>query len=96
MPILRKEAKDDILSAHEWYERQRAGLGRAFVLEVGRTLDAVVENPAAYAQCYRSVRRALCRRFPYAIYFISRNSEVVVLAVLHQRRHPASWLRRSS
>jgi toxin ParE1/3/4 len=94
MLILSREAEQDVRSAFEWYEDQRENLGRAFMAEVDRALEAVQERPEAYLQCYKFVRRALCKRFPYAIYFVLKNSDVVVLAVLHQRRHPASWRKR--
>lgn len=94
MLILRKEAEEDIRAAYDWYEHQRPGLGRAFLIEIDRILGGVEERPDAYVQCFKSVRRALCMRFPYAIYFIHKNSNIMVLAVLHQRRHPASWQTR--
>jgi plasmid stabilization system protein ParE len=39
-------------------------------------------------------RRALVRRFPYAIYFHAMSDEIVVLAVIHSRRHPRHWQSR--
>jgi plasmid stabilization system protein ParE len=40
------------------------------------------------------VRRALVGRFPYAIYFRATPNEIVVLAVIHGRRHPRRWQSR--
>jgi hypothetical protein len=34
------------------------------------------------------------RRFPYAVYFSTRESEIVVVAVLHQRRSPSALDKR--
>ena len=39
-------------------------------------------------------RRALLRRFPYAVYFTVDREELVVLAVLHVARDPSEWQRR--
>jgi plasmid stabilization system protein ParE len=39
-------------------------------------------------------RRALLRRFPYAIYFRLLDEEIVILGVVHGRRHPRIWERR--
>jgi plasmid stabilization system protein ParE len=36
----------------------------------------------------------LVRRFPYAIYFHAMPDEIVVLAVIHGRRHPRRWQSR--
>ena len=92
MLILRREAEADVRAAYEWYERQREGLGRIFLAEIDRLMASVEEQPEIYSELYRSVRRALCRRFPDAIYFVRRNPNIVILGVLHQRRHP--WLRQ--
>lgn len=40
------------------------------------------------------IRRALLRRFPYAVYFAVEESTVVVLTVLHAHRDPAAWQKR--
>ena len=95
MLIVRKEAEEDIRAAYEWYEKQRENLGRAFLVEVDRTFEAIEDRPEAYAHCFKSVRRALCKRFPYALYFTRDNSDVIVFAVLHQRRHPTTWENRT-
>jgi plasmid stabilization system protein ParE len=42
---------------------------------------------------YRDVRRALTRRFPYAIWYRTRDERVTVLAVLAQACDPARWPR---
>ncbi len=94
MLILRKEAEEDIRTAYEWYEQQRAQLGRAFVVEIDRTLETIEQQPDAYAQCFKSIRRTLCKKFPYAVYFTRKNSDIIVLAVLHQRRQPTMWQNR--
>lgn len=94
MLILRKEAEEDIRAAYEWYEQQRAQLGAAFIAELDHTFEAIDEQPEAYTQCFGAIRRALCRKFPYAVYFTRKNSYTVVIAVLHQRRQSATWKSR--
>jgi plasmid stabilization system protein ParE len=49
-------------------------------------LGRIVEQPAHFPIVYREFRRALMRRFPYAVYFIAQDEAVIVFAVLHQRR----------
>lgn len=95
MLILRREAEEDIRKAFAWHEHQRKNLGLAFVAEIERALEAIEEHPKSHTQVFKSVRRILCRRFPYAIYFASANHDIVILAVMHQRRHPVSWKNRT-
>lgn len=94
MLILRKEAEEDIKSAYEWHEKQRVNLGIAFVDEIESKLKEVEEYPDLYMEVMKNVRRALCKRFPYSIYYMHGNIDVVVIAVLHQRRSPAVWAAR--
>ena len=91
MPIIRKEAEEDIESAFEWYEQQQVNLGLRFVEEIELKFQEIEEYPALHKEMMGNVRRALCKRFPYSIYFMQSNTDVVVMAVLHQRRNPAVW-----
>jgi len=96
MLIIRKEAEKDIKAAFEWYEEQRINLGVSFVEEIESKLQEIEEYPALYMEIMSNVRRALCKRFPYSIYFIHESLDVVVIAVLHQRRNPAVWQARKN
>lgn len=53
------------------------------------------ENALMFPATDSRVRRALLRGFPYSAYFIVEANSVVILAVLHQHRHPETWKTRS-
>ena len=91
--VLRRRALTEIQEAHDWYESRGRGLGERFVEELDQVLALLEEYPLRFPLVHRDVRRALTRRFPYAIWFRIRGDLVVVLAVLHQARDPASWPR---
>lgn len=88
MIILRKEAEEDIRLAYEWYENQRKNLGLAFLIEIDSIFTSIEEQPEAHPECFKDARRALCRKFPYAIYYVRASTDIVILAILHQRRNP--------
>lgn len=90
---LRRRAVAEIKEAHDWYEARTSGLGDTFLRELERVLDVVGAHPLRFPTVYRDVRRALTRRFPYAIWFRTRDERVVVLAVLSQACDPARWPR---
>ena len=92
--VLRPQAEAELLDARDWYEEQHAGLGGAFVTEVDMVLARIVQAPLAYPLVQGETRRALVRRFPYAIYFHAMSDEIVVLGVIHGRRHPRRWQSR--
>lgn len=93
--IIRPEAEADLVNARDWYERQRKGLGAAFLLCVEEVFERVDRMPEMYAAVYHDVRRALTRRFPYAVYYRIADHEVVVLGILHTHRDPREWQSRA-
>lgn len=93
--VLRSAAADDVRRARRQYEEKRPGLGGEFVACVDDVLEVVQGNAELFQiiEPVRQVRRALTRRFPYAVYyFIELNrSRVVVLAVLPAAMDPSHW-----
>jgi plasmid stabilization system protein ParE len=84
----------DVAGTFEWYEKEQLGLGRDFLDALRDTYDRVVAAPFAYQDLRLGIRRALVRRFPYAVYFAVEGDAIVMLAVLHVGRDPAEWQRR--
>jgi toxin ParE1/3/4 len=90
----RSKAARDLLEAKNWYENQREGLGLEFVDAIMGVVARVDATPAQFPRVRGETRRALLRRFPYAIYFIVEGDHRVVLAVLHQAANPMRLRRR--
>lgn len=89
------EAAEELAAAAEWYEAQ-AGLGADFLGEALRAVAVVSENPTAWPVVIRkrNVRKFLLARFPYAVYYVPREKEILVLAVAHGSRRPGYWRHR--
>jgi plasmid stabilization system protein ParE len=92
--VFRPEAEAELLGARAWYEGERVGLGAIFAAAVETTVTAILQNPLAYPRVKGDTRRALVRRFPYAVYFRPIGDEIIVLAVMHGRRLPRRWRSR--
>lgn len=94
--VFRPEVRDDLSDAYDWYdERQQAGLGDDFIDCVDNLLNRICIMPESYAIVYRDVRRAVIKRFPYAVYYRVISSRVVVTAIFHGRRDLKSWRSRT-
>jgi toxin ParE1/3/4 len=89
--ILRQEAERDLVEAYKWYEEKVPGLETDFLAVIERSLKSIQENPARFPVMYRTVHRALMRRFPYGIFYFLEKESIIVLAVLHAARNPAKW-----
>ncbi|HEY0808568.1 MAG TPA: type II toxin-antitoxin system RelE/ParE family toxin [Longimicrobiales bacterium] len=92
--VLEPPAASDIEDAANWYEDRVGGLGIEFLDEIDRCLESIRPNPQRFPVVHRDVRRALLRRFPYALFFVLRENVVNVIACTHTRRHPRRWQRR--
>ena len=89
--ILRQDAEKDLAQAYKWYNENVPGLGSDFLAVVERALESIQDNPLRFPVIYRNVRRALVKRFPFGIFFVTEEERVVVLAVMHTARDPAKW-----
>ncbi len=84
----------DVAATYQWYENEQPGLGLEFLDQLRSTYDRIAARPFQYQDLRSGIRRALLRRFPYAVYFAVEGDLVIVLAVLHASRDPAKWQRR--
>ena len=92
--IIRPEAEADMSEGFQWYEDRRDGLGFEFLGEFKTVLERIIDNPLRQPEIYRSARRSLVRRFPYAVIYIFESDKVEVIAVAHVKRNPDFWRRR--
>lgn len=80
--------------AAEWYDEHESGLGGAILDTIEAVIDRIAETPLAFPLVHGQTRRALVRRFPYAVYFRLHGEHVVILAVMHSSRDPDQWRSR--
>ena len=78
-----------------WHQRQRAGLGEGFLEAVDTILGDIATHPKAYPVIHRETRRALLRRFPYAVFYRVYGEMMIVIACMHGRRNPIRWKSRT-
>jgi len=53
----------------------------------------ITRHPRAFPLVRGEVRRAVLPVFPYLVYYVPEDDAVVVLRVLHGKRHPDTWRR---
>jgi len=89
--VFRPQARLEIAEAFHWYENRASGLGIEFLDELELTLEAVRTSPDRFPELRPARRRAMVRRFPFAIIFGADEGEICVFACHHHRRNPSRW-----
>ena len=87
-------AQDELEQYVEYYNRQQPGLGLEFAREIYRCIDHVCENPLAWTQVSRRLRRAIPQRFRHGVLYRVENDTIIIVALTHFRRHPNVWRER--
>ncbi|NER08882.1 MAG: type II toxin-antitoxin system RelE/ParE family toxin [Okeania sp. SIO3C4] len=81
---------NQIEDAYDWYEMKREGLGRLFLFSIDDVVLLLKNNPYQFMKIYKEVRRAVTKKFPYALFYRIKEDEylVEILAVRHQAQDP--------
>jgi plasmid stabilization system protein ParE len=93
--VLKPIAEVEFEDAFDWYQHQQPGLGLAFVARVQAVFDRIPTMPKVHAIVFKNLRRAVVKKFPYAIYYRAEATRVVVVSVFHSNRDPRIWQSRA-
>lgn len=91
-----QQAGQAIGEAYGWYEGRQTGLGEGFLSCVDACMQAIRRAPETHAVVHENYRRALVRRFPYAVFYEHVKGMVTVYGVFHASRDPSKWRQRLS
>jgi toxin ParE1/3/4 len=94
--IFSPRARAELIDAQDWYENEAPGLGRSFRAAVDAVVQRMSASPRQFPVIHKNVRRALLRRFPYALMFVIEADETLtVTACFHGSRDPVHWQKRA-
>jgi plasmid stabilization system protein ParE len=83
-----EEVEDDAHSASTWYEERHTGLGDEFLEAFFESARQITAGPLLYEEVHGDIRRRLMRRFPYAIYFMMEEANIIIVGLFHCARDP--------
>ena len=92
--IITPETEQDVDEAYSWYEDSRQGLGEEFLTCVDASIQTICRTPKLYPKIHNEYRRALVRRFPYAVFYEYAKGKVIVYSIFHTSRNPEKWRNR--
>ena len=86
--IFRPIARLEMHEAMGWYQKQKEGLEAEFKVAVDQMVERIAAAPLRFSPVRGEIRRALLRRFPYALHFVPEPNAIIVLAVFHTKLDP--------
>jgi plasmid stabilization system protein ParE len=92
--IIASEVQRDINEAYSWYEKRRLGLGEEFLSCLEACIQVIIRTPEICEKAHEEYRRALLRRFPYAIFYDYLNERITIYSVFHTAMDPKKWYSR--
>jgi plasmid stabilization system protein ParE len=88
---LTSAARADLVEALRWYRRRGRGLDRRFLEAFDSAIRVISQHPELGPTVEGDVRRCLLSGFPYAIFYLVRDSKVIVIGCMHGARDPQTW-----
>jgi plasmid stabilization system protein ParE len=89
-------ARRELRDAIEHYEKAKLGLGLEFLQEVRAGVNLILQFPTAWASLSQQIRRYQLKRFPYGLLYDIRDTDILIVAVMHLHREPEYWKDRVS
>jgi len=93
--IFHSGAEADLRAGVNYYEKERAGLGREFRQAVEAAVWRIRQDPHMFPRHDETgIRKFVLRRFPFTIFFTEFHKNIWIAAVAHHKRHPDFWKNR--
>lgn len=81
---------------HKWYHERSPISATAFAHTIDNAVSRIMENPTRHPLAEHKTRKFVLQLFPFNIFYLLTGSEIVIVAVAHQRRRPGYWQGRLS
>ena len=93
--VLTAEAESDLEDVARWYQNISPGLGLRLIDQVRASVSRIEFMPEMFAKVHGDIRRTRVKRFPYGVFYRVGRDRIDVIAIMHNRRHPAAWQNRA-
>jgi plasmid stabilization system protein ParE len=87
-------AEVEMYDAAVFYEKQVSHLGDSFLSIIEVAISDLCIRPDSWPDLGDGIRKRPLRRFPYSVLYKINDKEIVIVAVMHQRRRPLYWMER--
>jgi plasmid stabilization system protein ParE len=92
--VFHPEAAKEYAEAARYYYQIDQKLAGRFYDELEHLIEAIRKNPSRYRHFDPPAQRHRSTVFPYAIIYVEKPDCILILAVMHLKRHPDYWKHR--
>ncbi|MHA1721076.1 MAG: type II toxin-antitoxin system RelE/ParE family toxin [Promethearchaeota archaeon] len=82
------DVEEDLLESFSWYERKSVGLGDKFLQIFYSSSELIIKRPFLYPKIYHDFRRYLLHKFPYALYYLIKKKQIIIVGLFHYAQNP--------
>ena len=83
----------ELFEAIDWYANTSIRNSEKLVEDVNLTLDALSKNPFVYQKLNKKRRKLNLKIYPYKIVYELGDDAIIIVALVHHKRHPRYWRR---
>jgi plasmid stabilization system protein ParE len=91
---LHPDARVELREARNWYHLRSPLSAIAFAHEVETAVSRIEGTPTQFPLAEQRARKLVLQRFPFNIFYLAGESQIVIVAVAHQKRRPGYWSSR--
>jgi len=87
-------AEIEMLDAAAYYETRVPELGTDFLSTIEIAVLDLSDDPGKWPMIGKEIHRRILPRFPYSILYKIDPEEIIIVAIMHQKRRPNYWTNR--
>jgi plasmid stabilization system protein ParE len=88
---LHPQARAELVEARNWYYERSPLSSVAFAHAVDRAVSRIRTAPNTYPAADHGTRKLVLQRFPFNIFYRVGETEILIVALAHQKRRPGYW-----
>lgn len=86
----RAKAEIEFYDYLAWYTEVSIDLGDKFYREIDEAIEIISVNPKIGTQYKNEIRKYVLNDFPYILFYVEEEHEIIILAIFHGLRDPKS------
>src|SRR5689334_11046350 len=92
---LHPDARAELRPARNWYHERSPLSAFAFAQTVQNAIARIKAAPDTFPLADHGTRKFVLQRFPFNVFYQTRKTEIIIVAVAHQKRRPGYWSGRA-